>query len=374
MALAARTIVSRLSGPLRPVATEDAEPGVDSAQDALTELELDAAWRNERAFGRDGHHTPIDFVPARLKFDDFGQLLNPADAQSTSCASRADGGSIGSWYSSLPRSSSSTPAPALDPTTATPTAPPPARIQRRPKATKDDWFVQKVLAAEPAPPPSEAPTLSDMLDREPPGPAGGFKAPVWTTIGPGNRGFALLQRSGWQEGQPLGSGAAGSSQRPIETRRPVVQRQPEIVDLTGEDNDDTVDLTLDEEDSDESSDERDAGSDIEPKKEPDVDPVSLHPERDPHGTALLVPLPAFLKPDKHGIGVRALAARKELRLKSTAQAIAASTPDGTKRHQRILAASRKRREEVGRGAQGFERIGRSERDQRQAMMAYMNSS
>ena len=35
-------------------------------------------WRNERPFGRDSQYAPIDFVPARLKFDDLGQLLNPS--------------------------------------------------------------------------------------------------------------------------------------------------------------------------------------------------------------------------------------------------------------------------------------------------------
>ncbi|KZV92564.1 hypothetical protein EXIGLDRAFT_718233 [Exidia glandulosa HHB12029] len=375
MALAARTIVSRLSGPVRPVVDNDDElAGPSQAEDALTELELDAAWRNERPFGRDSQYPPMTFVPARLKFDDFGQLLNPQDAQAPSSSSRAQGGRIGSWYSSLPRSSSSTPAPSTS-AMAAPLLNAPAPAPQRPaKVTKNDWFLQKVLAAEPAPLPSPAPSLSDMLEREPPCPAGGFKVPVWTAIGPGNRGFALLQRSGWEEGQGLGPGAAGPSQRRVEQIRVPLDNRAEVIDLTGDDGDDgdAVDLTGDDDSDDTMSGDEipDVESDdMQPKLELDVEELPT----DSHGTALLVPLPAFLKPDKHGIGVRAAAERKMLRLKSTAQAIAASTPEGTKRHQHIAAAARKRRAEVGRGARGFARMNRSESDQRQAMMSYMNS-
>ncbi|EJD50899.1 hypothetical protein AURDEDRAFT_160042 [Auricularia subglabra TFB-10046 SS5] len=378
----AHHIVSRITGPLRTVEDDDAgqeHNASDSAEDKLNELELDALWRNERPFGRDSRHAPIPFVPARFKFDDFGQLLNPEQAELRGSSSRVDDGDIGSWYSSLQRSSSSTPARIATPPTATNTSSTPVVTKAsaaKPKATRNDWFIQKVLSTELPPPPPEPATLSEMLERNPPGPTGAFNPPVWTVIGPGNRGFTLLQRHGWEEGNALGAAAGPSRPRPVPARA-VAPPTPEVIDLTiDEDEDDgVVDLTRSEDgdapDGDSLAGEEAHLEDVEPKVEPEADAELLEASAS-HGTALLVPLPAFLKPNKHGIGVRAEDKRK-LRLKSTAQAIAATTPAGEKKHQQIIDAARKRRLEVGRGARGFARLDRSESTQRQAMMAYLNS-
>ena len=50
-------------------------------------------------------------------------------------------------------------------------------------------------------------TLADLLSRNPPPRPSEptFRPPVFLTIGPSNKGFAMLERKGWQEGEGLGS-------------------------------------------------------------------------------------------------------------------------------------------------------------------------
>ena len=421
MALFAHTIVSNLSGPVETVQTEVdiAElTGTDATVDyetsrALTGRELDAAWRNERAFGPNAHYSPIDFVPARLHFDDFGQLLNPGSSSSAQAKSGESGQNVSTWYRSLLRTPVPTktipqPIPSIlaPPVTSDThpsiTAPTAANIStagnssvpsRDPKKLpdisskrKNDWFIQNVLVesssltSAPLPSTSTPQTISEMLAREPPSDRG-KKVPVWTHIGPGNRGFALLQRAGWEEGSALGASSSRSTEgmtpaQPTNRSRTSQERTMEVIDLTGDDDDD--EQGDEEPNAQESSDDGRMDDDssqtpVVPKGEP-VDTALMHSSGyEQHGTALLVPLPAFLKPDKHGIGLDSLKQRRQMRLRNTQQALSTSQKPGLERHSKFAQETRRQQQKFGRGARGYARTSQKESETRQDIMRYMNS-
>ncbi|KAH7099518.1 hypothetical protein BKA62DRAFT_621318 [Auriculariales sp. MPI-PUGE-AT-0066] len=375
MALVAHTIVSRLTGPVAPVEVEaDLDSLAGSVEDgaasqtlstrALTSQELDAEWRMERAYGPNAHHAPIDFVPARYQFDDFGHLLGQSSLAPKSTTT-AHGDSLGSWYKGLLRTN----APPVCNHTAlidSPTA-------RSPSTGKKDWFIQNVLAESSSSrtPPSVPQTLSDMLARQPPTEKG-VHVPVWTHIGPGNRGFALLQRAGWEEGTALGARSSATTRTSIWPE--VMERKPrqdiEVIDLT---RDDDEELTADNPTEEESEDDHEQLAEDDSTEIIKDEPMG-DDENTPHGTALLVPLPAFLKPDKHGIGLRTQKERRKMRLRDTSQALGLDNlKPGAERHVRLSQEARRRREKVGRGARGYTRESRYESGERQDMMRYMHS-
>ncbi|KAF6757447.1 hypothetical protein DFP72DRAFT_891186, partial [Ephemerocybe angulata] len=104
------------------------------------------------------------------------------------------------------------------------------------------WFIQNVISAasasapsstthipfsilaEPSPSsssatPTPAPSLADILKRDPPPTTGEakFRPPVWVAMDPRNKGFGMLQRSGWNEGEALGPYAARVAQKKADT-------------------------------------------------------------------------------------------------------------------------------------------------------------
>jgi hypothetical protein len=132
--------------------------------------------------------------------------------------------------SQLPRSAlpNNHPLPTLPPVPQEPCNLRPSTNSRR----RSDWFVSNVLShspsttsgpGSPAPGPRPPPTLADMLARDPPPNKSqeAYTPPTWIMLPPSNRGFRMLQKSGWSEGEPLGpyftrrQDAAQTEQQPV---------------------------------------------------------------------------------------------------------------------------------------------------------------
>ncbi|KAI9508895.1 hypothetical protein F5148DRAFT_835197 [Russula earlei] len=206
-------------------------------------------------------------------------------------------------------------------------------------------------------------SLAEMLARHPPS-ARPFRPPVFLHLGPSNKGWAMLQNQGWSEGEGLGAASAsrvgggggdaraGTSRLTKEERKAKGTRSDSpshegtteeaemehvlLVDDDDDDDDDPVievrrktpapviDLTqcdIEEEEGDEDDAEHDRPSSLSPSPplspSPSLapipfpasaaDPIIDRTTSDPRAaqTALLTPLPAILKSDRLGIGLKA---------------------------------------------------------------------
>lgn len=229
---------------------------------------------------------------------------------------------------------------------------------------------------------ASCPTLADIIGRDPPPrpTEGQFKPPVWLEIGPSNRGFAMLQRSGWSEGEPLGSDVIrqptirsphadmilslennkGKDKFKAEVKQEMLEASVAgYDDVTGPRRIDVVDLTLS--DSDQEVEDAVAFNHL---------PGTVYPtrENDPHGrTALLTPIATKLKSDRLGIGLKAKTVgpyKASLkRVTHNAAAMAA--------HIRSAEESRRRQQKYGRGQRGFAVQRKREELDRTNLLAYM---
>ncbi|QRV77700.1 hypothetical protein RhiJN_05715 [Ceratobasidium sp. AG-Ba] len=240
MATQAYTIVSDFAHP-----GEEYEIAVQN--EAVLSEDVDALWESEAGPSRISlkRRIPPRFVAAT----NSRPVVEPAAPTSSV---KPDSNDISSWYASLSRSNQE-----LRPTpTSTPPLPSPAPTastnpkNRHPKPTKNDWFIRRALSNVP---PDAAPTqtssIANMLEQSPPSLEDPLRPPIFLHLNPTNRGWGMLQRHGWEEGQPLGLGATSQ----------------------------TAPVTPAHEDS---------------------------PEPDTSRTALVTPLRTTLKVDKRGIGPR----------------------------------------------------------------------
>ncbi|KAJ3813341.1 hypothetical protein F5876DRAFT_87135 [Lentinula aff. lateritia] len=259
-----------------------------------------------------------------------------------------------------------------------------ATIHNKPLISKNDWFIQKVLAAEssseirPAPA-AASPSLADILARNPP-PAPNeepFKPPVFLAIGPSNKGFAMLQNSGWNEGEALGQYVVRRRRIQRGDPSPWVkgeqeqEEQEEIVVLGDGDGEITeirkipiIDLTA-----------SDSESESEPEDDSKTDTLVTFNDKEQQVSsaggrkALLTPLPTVLKSDRLGIGLKAKTAgpykESVKRVTHNAAALAA--------HFRRAEEARARKEKWGKGRRGFARRDKEEQMRRRSMLSYMNS-
>ncbi|KAL1760366.1 hypothetical protein FB107DRAFT_286913 [Schizophyllum commune] len=326
--------------------------------------------------------------------------------------SESSGGTgIADWYRSLAcRSSSAGPSSSSGATASTSSSDPISRPRTAPsssaepqplfgsqptpakKPDKNDWFIQNVLRNpdeqlhQPAPSTS---SLADILTRDPPPKPNEqpFKPPVFLALGPANRGWGMLQKSGWREGDTLGPNARKST--------PTIPRSREGKERAGSSNvksepiefaldDDgelkevrqveVVDLTL----SDSESDEDD---DAMPLDDPEPDPPSVDvvkeelpddedlPDGDDGRRALVKPIATVLKSDRLGIGLKAKTVgpykASKKRVTHNAAALAA--------HIRAAEQVRRQKAEMGRGHRAYERQDKREQRQRRDLLAYLNS-
>ncbi|KAL1722792.1 hypothetical protein EV715DRAFT_192088 [Schizophyllum commune] len=330
---------------------------------------------------------------------------------STSTKSEASGGTgVADWYRSLAsRSSSAGPSsnaraeeptnssdPILRPRTApTSSAQPPPHTQPAPakKPDKNDWFIQNVLRNPDEqlhqPTPSTS-SLADILARDPPPKPNEqpFKPPVFLALGPANRGWGMLQKSGWREGDTLGPNARKSTPTVPPSRKgkeragsSYVKSEPIefALDDDGELKEvrqvEVVDLTLSDSESDEDDDamllddpEPDPPSmDVVKEELPDEDDGL--PDGDDGRRALVKPIATVLKSDRLGIGLKAKTVgpykASKKRVTHNAAALAA--------HIRAAEQVRRQKAEMGRGHRAYERQDKREQRQRRDLLAYLNS-
>ncbi len=381
----------------------DPEEQRDSLEEETGQTEEDARdpWQTESTFGVNRRiANPPRFVAAIVGYDQLADISQVAPPQRDESVAQPSPNDLGGWYRSLARrdEKKSDPQSEQPSTPVTRTSPPP---QRAKKWDKNSWFISNVLDADPesrSTSATPAPTLADILSRDPPPLPSQerFVPPVFLTIGPSNKGFEMLQKGGWQEGEALGRTAArrggigfreGSNSALedeassyIERRKAAIIKKEEVLIRHGDDIEelqkvDVIDLTSDPEE-DGSSMENDGVEQIPDRRGLDPlarwkedDAIAVESLIDHNPRALLTPLPTILKSDRLGIGLKAK------RIGPYGESVKRVTHS-----QAALGAHAKKNEEirrlktqVGRGRRGFERVHKKETIDRRTLLAYLNA-
>ncbi|KAH9941050.1 hypothetical protein B0H21DRAFT_697200 [Amylocystis lapponica] len=348
-------------------------------------------WQTESSFGAQRRLAAPRFVPAIISYDEINDMMGlpPPDVPKLEVPSS----DVSSWYKSLTRSVS---APAAEISTASappgaslpPPATPPERKKRKLRKSSDPWFIKTALRSESAPVrPTPAPTLADILSREPPPlPAERpFTPPVFLALGPSNKGFSMLMQSGWSEGEPLGADVVRRARRTDMTPRPskreapaegqaavkLEEREVEVpCDAEGEVREvrrvEIVDLTL----SDSEDEDGRTGDDVDLERILTEAHSAATNAASHNPTALLTPLPTVLKSDRLGLGLKAktVGPHKESKKRVTHNAAALAA------HMHANEEMRRMKKLVGRGSRGFARIAKAEAESRQKLMASLKDS
>lgn len=355
-------------------------------------------WLAESSFGISRRlKNPPHFTPAIVSYDEVNNMMGNASASLPPTEEPRLSSQVGDWYKALPRASSA-PVPVVRPQASPPSitpSPPPksplagASTQVLAVASvrkKNDWFSWRTIMSAPSSSrstPAPAPTLADILSREPPPGRMDqpFAPPVFLHIGPSNKGFTMLQQSGWSEGEALGAAAPRRTltQRAREKRpaRTILDdqelsiRTEEREMVVGMDDDireirkvDVVDLTL--------SDPEEDGGEFVGDIEMDISASASRPkcsstDSSHNPTALLTPIATVLKSDRLGIGLKAKtegpykASKK--RVTHNQAALAA--------HTKASEETRRRKALFGRGAKSFARIAKAESENRQRLLAVL---
>lgn len=313
-------------------------------------------WQTEKAaFGPNRFATAPAFVPAVISYEAVNETMGSySQTETTVVPAQSQKSEIAGWYRSLDRQK---PIPPVK------FAPKPSTS--KPRTTSHDWFIANAIQSLDTPPQTHTPpTLADILHRDPPSKKS-HAPPVWTTIGPSNRGFAMLQNSGWREGEALGSSIARRSDHPPKGQVKEVREVKLEVECDGFDDiielrtktEEVIDLTWSDESSESSSEEED-------NILPTAGPTSLA-----HGgKALLTPIPTVLKSDRLGIGLKAktFGPYKASQKRVTHNAAALSAHLQANEHMRQLKAK------VGRGSRGFAKVSKREAANRKNLLAYLN--
>ncbi|KAJ7644215.1 hypothetical protein FB45DRAFT_897246 [Roridomyces roridus] len=260
---------------------------------------------------------PPRFVPA-------GSAIPSPAASTSSSKSSSD---VASWYKSLTETTSVTRPVHVSAGSST-------RAARIPETqrNKNNWFIMKAITTEPTITTTATPsTLADILARDPPPlpHEQQYSPPVWLAIGPTNKGFEMLQNSGWSEGEALGVGSGPRLKKEV---------TDEVIDLT----------VSDSEDEDEA--------------------IATSPDMEADRKALVTPLATVLKSDRLGIGLKAKTTgpyrASQKRITHNAAAMLA--------HTKAAEESRKQKHTNGRGHRAFARQRKAEEATRRRQLAYMN--
>lgn len=365
-------------------------------------IDLEESWEQEAPRPNRLQGPAPQFVPSTMPYDDWSSSQTFLNENSTRRESiNTLGTSLSGWYRSLTSSQVSTPSVSVSslkkphPESMTPSARTPTVVN------KNNWFIMNAIHSEPSSS-TLTPSLAEILDRDPP-PLPSQKKytpPVWLEIGPSNKGFRMLQRAGWNEGEVLGpavvrrkplehllssddlfktknKGKAKVDQRSVVLRKEIREVKVEdLDDITELRQIDVIDLSLSSDDapSESSFSTEDDNKDEEPsppsrvKTSQSHDEMSGNPAYEPK--ALLTPIATVLKSDRLGIGLKAKTVgpykASQKRITHNAAALAA--------HIKVAEESKKRRDLFGRGRRGLERRHRKEQERRKAMIAYLKSS
>lgn len=359
-------------------------------------------WQTESSFSAQRRLRAVPtFVPATIQHDEWG--AEPSQPITLPTTRRTETGSTSTetaqWYKSLARTHAPpthndgpVPRPCSVPTPEEPLKH--MKLQPREVVNKNNWFISRALRSEPnTAPSSPAPSLADILARDPPPLPSEerYKPPVWLHIGPSNKGFSMLQRSGWNEGEGLGAHAARISDARsgilIETEskteevgarssRLTIQHRASLAE--GKEAEaamvlhqrvppaDLIDLTQSDSEPDS---EVEGGIEAfqtvhsRPEMGNDAARASAHQQK-----SLLTPIPTVLKADRLGIGLKAKTEgpykQSKKRVTHNASALAG--------HIRASEEMRKKKAEVGRGTRGFAKLHKREGEKRKWMLAYLN--
>lgn len=374
---------------------------------------------------------PVRFVPAKGDYDELGRLKSGVGLSSSSKSANKGSSGIGDWYSSLSRTHTDSPRPREGHTTTpTPSTPPnlfptvvtessltpssssaarPSAAQRPTnwfKSTSNPHSVDTITSTS---------TLADMLRRDPPNPRQPLTPPVYYAIGPTNKGYEMLSRGGWREGQPLGR-RRGLGSTPGNERQPSSSSDessdeeeeekwntlgggmPKLLVTRGNEVD-VVDLTRgrnEENDEEEVRYDRDgklfkalhASESVSPGTPPvEITSREMSLELDAEQQALnndlnlshidkplLTPIAVALKNDREGLGLT----KKTRLVTHSSLAIHQHIEQGKKERRHHISEARRmerehRRDQYGRGKRAFARMAKEEADKRKRMMEYMNS-
>ncbi|OBZ71366.1 hypothetical protein A0H81_08765 [Grifola frondosa] len=346
-------------------------------------------WQTESSFGAQRRLAAAPpFVPATISYDAINDMMSGLSEVSLNPKEEVSASGVSEWYKSLPRSTSAPAADLRRATLTTSTRPSPLpsssklpekRIKRESR-TKNNWFITRALRSEPPTSRSTpAPTLADILSREPPpDPADRpFTPPVFLAIGPSNKGFAMLQQSGWREGEALGAGVRRRAPaRPSRIKTAEAKREHDATIVKEEEREvscdqdgdvvevrkvQVIDLTLsDSEDGDEEEELESSHSDA---RSSEFEPPPSH-----NPTALLTPIATVLKSDRLGIGLKAKTVGRykasKKRVTHNAAALAA--------HIRESEEMRRKKRKLGRGTRSFARIAKAEAESRKRLLASLN--
>jgi len=194
---------------------------------ALDTEEIDP-WQTESSFGARRRLAGAPrFVPAIVSYDEVNNMMGHP-AVTTDTQETMPPNDVSSWYRSLthsvsPRAGLDTASASVSPVSASQQSS--SRAPRGPTAVgsggrrqdrraNKDWFISRALGSEPSTAsPTPIQTIADILSRDPPPSPSDkpYTPPVFLALGPSNKGFAMLQQSGWNEGEALGAGVAGST-------------------------------------------------------------------------------------------------------------------------------------------------------------------
>jgi len=354
-------------------------------------------WQTESSFGAQRRIAAAPrFVPAIVSYDEINNMMGMSQI-APSAVEEKPSVEVSSWYRSLTRSSSAPVEDSKKPVASTSTTPAGPSIPNsstsvpsaRPKPTKYDWFITRALLSEPPTgrsTPSQ--TLADILERDPPPDTSGksFTPPVFLHLGPSNRGYTMLERSGWNEGEPLGAGVVRRPREPDEESPPrrakqskgkaiVKEEQREVKwdpdgDISEVRKVDVIDLTLSDPE-DEPEDIKAEVDEGEPQRLSTSSLTETGPPSSSHNPkALLTPLATVLKSDRLGIGLKAKtvgphkASKKRITHNQAALA----------QHVREAEELRRMKALVGRGSRGLARVAKAETESRRRLLASLNDS
>ncbi|KAB5595889.1 hypothetical protein CTheo_653 [Ceratobasidium theobromae] len=293
-------------------------------KEAILSSDIDALWESEAGPSNISlkRRIPPRFVPAT------GTSSSIERVNISEPVARSGTGDIGSWYAGLSRSC--TPSQLPDPPTKvtdSPAVQTPAPKPRFFRPTKNNWFISRALSNLPADAaPARSSSLADMLEQAPPSLEKPVQPPVFLHLGPNNRGWGMLRRHGWEEGQPLGLGSAPVTPIGSGPSTPGEHSTPTAESQTGDDT-------------------------------PPANVIEEH--QGSSRTALITPIRTTLKVDKRGIGPSSKSMPRP--------AITHSLSDIR------IAAERARRERDGRGKRGFARAARRETEERSRLFQELNS-
>lgn len=245
---------------------------------------LDAEWlidpKNHGHGPRPEIRIPV-FLPTQGTYDELGRVIESVDDAGKGKGKATDEGGVADWFKSLPASrASSLPASRASSPPPTPKPTPIATPPNGPLVIPpSQWFIRRVLLSQhdpyqtkPKAKPSSIGSLIDSYDAEVEKPKNfGY------VLGPRNKGYELLKKSGWEGG---GLGA----------RPPAPPPQ-------------VIDLTLSDSDEEEEDEEEIQIVDVKPSIFDAPPTIQTPPAAVPtYGPGRTAPIATALKSDRLGIG------------------------------------------------------------------------